>query len=216
MSVPVTSIYFVSIHAPAWERLQNRRKYATNKRFQSTLPRGSDQWIFEVYGGVDSFNPRSRVGATVDALEQTGLNIVSIHAPAWERRFGRTTGGNIAKVSIHAPAWERQRGIYVMSYELSFNPRSRVGATRGRAEDAQPQPVSIHAPAWERPYAPIKPPLLSEFQSTLPRGSDANKRLHRQGQKRFNPRSRVGATGGKPQVIIQSIVSIHAPAWERR
>ncbi len=98
---------------------------------------------------------------------------------------------------------------------MYFNPRSLTGATGGG----------------------IVAQLLEQFQSTLPRGSDADEHLlqavlrisiHAPSRERpgahpapcrarhFNPRSLPGATGFGKSIPLPARISIHAPLRERR
>ena len=184
----------VSIHAPAWERPDLVGELPVLSAFQSTLPRGSDTEI-------------RRAGR--DAVFQSTLPRGSDYATRLE-----------------------------LSENVGFNPRSRVGATERGRRGRNGRCVSIHAPAWERLLPPEIWLPLSPFQSTLPRGSDADattypreiycfnprSRVGATCRTRwktscpdcFNPRSRVGATAVNQFVDYLVIVSIHAPAWERR
>ena len=75
--------------------------------------------------------------------------------------------------------------------------------------------VSIHAPAWgataDSVCATASP---NEFQSTRPRGARrAIEQCSGKWNIRFNPRARVGRDSITTLFIVQSKVSIHAPAW---
>ena len=122
-------------------------------------------------------------------------------------------------------------------YLFSFNSRTRVGATH-----AIPFPwvglcVSIHAPVWVRHNRPsIWNPLMlfqfthpcgcdcmvavgqlagPMFQFTHPCGCDPQRGGHLQPFRRFNSRTRVGATNGFNGFKLFHMVSIHAPVWVR-
>ena len=56
--------YEISIHAPSRERLTAKWSVDALSRFQSTLPRGSDQDKTILYKALYNFNPRSLAGAT--------------------------------------------------------------------------------------------------------------------------------------------------------
>ena len=56
---------------------------------------------------------------------------------------------------------------------------------------------------------------MPRFQSTLPRGSDANGTLWLGGYPHFNPRSLAGATYGVGCEPFDAEISIHAPSRER-
>ena len=98
--------------------------------------------------------------------------------------------GTIWKVSIHAPVRERPDFTLIVKRKISFNPRSREGATSDTTQpaaplngfnprsregatiggdvDAVPEPVSIHAPVRERRAAMGEVKTMESFQSTLP------------------------------------------------
>ena len=119
--------------------------------FQSTLLRRSDPGNGTDLRSNNGFNPRSCEGATNSVRDRSVHLLVSIHAPAKERRHCCAYRTNMHKfqstllrrsdpprpspvpypvrVSIHAPAKERRLPTYPL------------------AEDVK---VSIHAPAKER------------------------------------------------------------------
>ena len=80
---------WISIHAPSRERPRSYRPFRSGKRFQSTLPRGSDQSMLP--HGIDrgNFNPRSLAGATYGYGGKANVGTISIHAPSRERRQWR-------------------------------------------------------------------------------------------------------------------------------
>ena len=145
----------ISIHAPLRERLKWSKRLPKPRPFQSTLPCGSDRWV---------------------PAEQQILLCISIHAPLRERL-----------VML----------VLVIIVLINFNPRSLAGATvlflssvffviisihaplRERRHRLLQHLffgwISIHAPSRERLSAAIVIWLLwTEFQSTLPHGSDRN------------------------------------------
>ena len=100
--------------------------------------------------------------------------------------------------------------------DWSFNSRSREGATTPTSIIARKSCVSIHAPVRERPqgwqpkgavmvvsiHAPVRERLRLELKLEL-------------FQRRFNSRSREGATDPNLCYCGQITVSIHAPVRER-
>ena len=54
-------------------------------KFQSTLPRGSDDKEKDEYHHPKNFNPRSLAGATAALAAPNKPRTISIHAPSWER-----------------------------------------------------------------------------------------------------------------------------------
>ena len=75
-----------------------------------------------------------------------------------------------------------------------FNPRSLTGATEQMKRQLQKYDISIHAPLRERPLLRARHSLISEFQSTLPYGSDKVHCHIDSLYQYFNPRSLTGAT----------------------
>ena len=108
-AVPYAQHTAISIHAPSRERLPHSvPPTCVGFRFQSTLPRGSDQILLCRPAGRRHFNPRSLAGATSSRPLLRYAGQISIHAPSRERR---TDDGD-----THADG--------------NFNPRSLAGATR--------------------------------------------------------------------------------------
>ena len=124
------------------------------------------------------------------------------------------------------------------AHKISFNSRTRVGATFIKDCERWIGGVSIHAPVWVRPSNQSDVVTVSTlFQFTHPCGCD--QRWMREVKKRwsFNSRTRVGATkipcvqchipcrfnsrtrvGATETLCISmqsGIVSIHAPVWVR-
>ena len=96
----------VSIHAPAKGATENVQSALESQMFQSTLPRRERQKQVECgLTYMSSFNPRSREGSNVGAVEcQQVSRIVSIHAPAKGATGDLGTALDQYLVSIHAPA----------------------------------------------------------------------------------------------------------------
>ena len=119
--------------------------------FQSTLPRGSDQTVAVYSPDVGYFNPRSLAGATLRCpyfLYKVCRFQSTLPRGSDKEAFINAIAGQI---SIHAPSRERQT-LLTHSNSLSyFNPRSLAGAT----------PMQMLTQ------------MAQQFQSTLPRGSDA-------------------------------------------
>ncbi len=100
-----TMSYCVSIHAPAWGatttstppfmqdpfqstpprggRLIAGVGRSGGNAFQSTPPRGGRPGWYSAWAACSRFNPRPRVGGDTSSARPSGLNRVSIHAPAW-------------------------------------------------------------------------------------------------------------------------------------
>ena len=141
----------VSIHAPKRERHPGARKPSRVIQFQSTPPKGSDEYKEIVYKGETGFNPRPQKGATNYSGEMLDTLRVSIHAPKRERQElwelfldkaefqstppkgsdgGQCEGKTQIDVSIHAPKRERPVPVRFFRKEVhGFNPRPQKGAT---------------------------------------------------------------------------------------
>ena len=63
ISLPIA--FSVSIHAPVWVRLSRSSILWPEDKFQSTHPFGCDSYFFCFSSIVSSFNPRTRLGATL-------------------------------------------------------------------------------------------------------------------------------------------------------
>ena len=99
------------------------------------------------------FNPRSLAGATT-------------------LRGRRLINHNLFQSTLPRGSDRRLRSPY--SPQHNFNPRSLAGATGEAAKERYEGIISIHAPSRERRYNHMaKAAPAWEFQSTLPRGSDA-------------------------------------------
>ena len=120
----------VSIHAPAWGATRALSASArTNKKFQSTRPRGArpGSWYWHTRQ-VPFQSTRPRGARPRGCGGRRSAHAVSIHAPAW--------GATRPWSGLHA--WSRR-----------FNPRARVGRDCPRqGERVGRVDVSIHAPAW--------------------------------------------------------------------
>ena len=140
------------------------------------------------------FNPRSLAGATAVQLDLVRVRHISIHAPLRERppftqhfSAGTRFQSTLPCGSDAGPPRSASRHFY-------FNPRSLAGATCFQIFNLVFDiSISIHAPLRERLLAPRILKLILRFQSTLPCGSDPERRL---------------------KMTINAI-SIHAPSRER-
>ena len=187
----------VSIHAPVWVRPIRLGITASDfpSLFQSTHPCGCDEHIPAQAAPGNSFNPRTRVGATFfslrsfppfDEFQSThpcGCDSTTLTFRASSRCFNPRT--RVGATVIARP---------VFDFVGRFNPRTRVGATRFSYLSNFNNGVSIHAPVWVRRRVP----------------------RCRAGSFRFNPRTRVGATISSVSHGCNGKVSIHAPVWVRR
>ena len=118
----------VSIHAPV--KVRQRAKF-----------KGMD---------IDCFNPRTREGATILMESQMSQRLVSIHAPVKVRlKFALKNRELREFQSTHPWRCDWVKILYFCSY-LSFNPRTREGATENRINHFEIESVSIHAPVKVR------------------------------------------------------------------
>ena len=97
-----------------------------------------------------SFNPRPRVGATVDLWGVLTVVRVSIRAPVWGRRLENLRACSHAEFQSAPPCGGDRTGGQVAVPNRSFNPRPRVGATGNRVWSDEGAAVSIRAPVWGR------------------------------------------------------------------
>ena len=163
--------------------------------FQSTLPRGSDE-----FKDVN-FYPSLKFQSTLPRGSDFCVNKVLVIAPKFQSTLPRGSDhevGNrvlVVAISIHAPSRER---LYLPV--ICFLPDC----------------ISIHAPSRERPDGLGMTVPAVRFQSTLPRGSDllyryaayrASISIHAPSRER-----RLSPTVAKNATTI----SIHAPSRERQ
>ncbi len=143
----------VSIHAPVWVRQLTNPNNKPIERFQFTHPCGCDLHRPNILTINNSFNSRTRVGATKSARDGLTSQGVSIHAPVWVRLW--------YLLDLNCSMWfqfTHPCGCDVYSrvpspVPRSFNSRTRVGATPVSGEIDTHFPVSIHAPVWVRQVA---------------------------------------------------------------
>ena len=118
-------------------------------------------------------------------------------------------------ISIHAPARGATRVAPVSDPSIDhFNPRSREGSDLQKGQAVlHVLLISIHAPARGATLSDWKKKAEdAEFQSTLPRGERPTDILVFVLSIDFNPRSREGSDGYHRCQLINSFISIHAPA----
>ena len=162
----------VSIHAPVWVRLIIMSIYDDHAKFQFTHPCGCDAKVKPTNKSVESFNSRTRVGATQISRKNNTMK---------EFQFTHPCG-----CDFHF--------VHHYGVDSCFNSRTRVGATvSNRTARLIPQ-VSIHAPVWVRLYCVGKMKALHRFQFTHPCGCDRVFRERAVQYYGFNSRTRVGAT----------------------
>ena len=140
----------ISIHAPSRERLTSLSWAGETRRFQSTLPRGSDVAASPSPPTSPYFNPRSLAGATSQREGDYYCELFQSTLPRGSDAFNIITSPSFGY----------------------FNPRSLAGATRDNPKPKSTQHISIHAPSRERQRILDVAKPAEQFQSTLPRGSD--------------------------------------------
>ena len=170
------------------------------------------------------------------------------------------SGRGLEIVSIHAPAWGRPARAEIVGVQHSFNPRPRMGATQtpstcparpalfqstpphggdkvgevneqfvSRFQSTPPHggdiafgacgaadSVSIHAPAWGRHSGDADLTLDLSFQSTPPHGGDLAAEATAPAILFQSTPPHGGDTTRFPALLYPQTVSIHAPAWGRR
>ena len=97
-----------------------------------------------------NFNSRARVGATAMQIFQELNFKVSIHAPVWVRRCCSANWTLFCKFQFTHPCGCDLAAIAAELVIVSFNSRTRVGATDFDEGVAAQTVVSIHAPVWVR------------------------------------------------------------------
>ena len=143
---------------------------------------------------TNSFNSRTRVGATSHHRPAGLPHEVSIHAPVWVRQEGLSSMSSYEGFQFTHPCGCDLMSGLSLTTENCFNSRTRVGATPHPQDGAVVHRVSIHAPVWVR----------RSCETSLKR------------MRSFNSRTRVGATALYLLNGVLPPVSIHAPVWVRR
>ena len=162
----------VSIHAPVWVRRQIMMSSSSADMFQSTHPFGCDYPDSGQNKAAHSFNPRTRLGATLD-FSHNKYPLLRFNP---RTRLGATGGGGEYVTtqefqSTHPFGCDFTpilRGLFFLRFNprtrlgatiqvvplpangSSFNPRTRLGATSIRNVVGLVDRVSIHAPVWVR------------------------------------------------------------------
>ena len=142
---------------------------------------------------TNSFNSRTRVGATSHHRPAGLPHEVSIHAPVWVRQEGLSSMSSYEGFQFTHPCGCDSVGPVRQGRGMGFNSRTRVGATPADELATSIYTVSIHAPVWVRPYMTELSFWFRRFQFTHPCGCDCG------------------------LVTVESVdkVSIHAPVWVR-
>ena len=161
------------------------------------------------------FNSRTRVGATTYDPEEINQYLVSIHAPVWVRQSATDNRGTYDPFQFTHPCGCDFRPFPAWGPIQGFNSRTRVGATSCLPLRIGYARVSIHAPVWVRLFVLRKNSPINWFQFTHPCGCDILFITVLEPSRRFNSRTRVGATHRPLYAGRNSGVSIHAPVWVR-
>ena len=101
--------------------------------------------------------------------------MISIHAPLRERLAASLACSRSCIFQSTLPCGSDSVSLWQSSFLIYFNPRSLAGATQSNIPPEVDGSISIHAPLRERPSAYSVISAISEFQSTLPYGSDSIK-----------------------------------------
>ena len=164
----------ISIHAPSRERLTAPQTTLKEQQFQSTLPRGSDNGIYQNLTVMPLFQ------STLPRGSDAACRLIMVLPPIFQSTLPRGSDVHfhgvqqLKDISIHAPS--RERPIFFRSSAVSsafqstlprgsdsirvilrfcrrhFNPRSLAGATITILSIAFLITISIHAPSRERPF----------------------------------------------------------------
>ena len=126
------------------------RRYGSWWKFQFTHPCGCDKCHPGKWQGINSFNSRTRVGATHGRSRREPRHCVSIHAPVWVRHATLTAGELKDAFQFTHPCGCDCSTLVLSRSRLCFNSRTRVGATRIDLTHSSRRIVSIHAPVWVR------------------------------------------------------------------
>ena len=120
----------VSIHAPVKVRRRQRLILCRQSRFNSRTREGATQCTSFVSVSITSFNSRTCEGATSRNTQYQQLYRVSIHAPVKVRRHVLPHLSNFLEFQFTHPWRCDVVGYLVLVIFVSFNSRTREGATR--------------------------------------------------------------------------------------
>ena len=153
-------------------RLRNNLGDVSVCWFQFTHPCGCDLFPRTITNQTNSFNSRTRVGATGAVDVHPPDFYVSIHAPVWVRHPYRFSRDSLFRFQFTHPCGCDSLPFAPDDYFRGFNSRTRVGATVPRKLRNQNHRVSIHAPVWVRPHTSGSGNIWGGFQFTHPCGCD--------------------------------------------
>ena len=163
----------ISIHAPSRERLSSSQQYPCLFGFQSTLPRGSDNYFCK---------------------RRLAPCYISIHAPSRERRFQQVQNLPDNDFNPRSLAGATLTTLYIKKSFLNFNPRSLAGATTLYKRDLQLFLFQSTLPRGSDPYSKQPAHLKMHFNPRSLAGATTNSKSGKISLRNFNPRSLAGAT----------------------
>ena len=117
----------ISIHAPAW---------------------GATDVLKQNVGGVNHFNPRTRMGCDTAEARSHRARRISIHAPAWGATVSPPQSLRQGRFQSTHPHGVRPLAAVTFAFSLYFNPRTRMGCDNVQYKIFFCNTISIHAPAW--------------------------------------------------------------------
>ena len=181
------SLYFISIHAPAWGATFYSDAGFCNLQFQSTLPRGErPETPVTSATSITNFNPRSRVGSDFmyRLLHQPSKNFNP------RSRVGSDcispVNGRKRTISIHAPAWGATKVPCPDLLQSIFQSTLPRGERRKMMRwKRNPKLFQSTLPRGERHKLIFHKGHSQKFQSTLPRGERRHHRLGKMAVHRF-------------------------------
>ena len=146
-------LLIISIHAPSRERHTSLKSNMTKLKFQSTLPRGSDNML----KSITLYNSH-----------------ISIHAPSRERQIFHYVNDTFGKFQSTLPRGSDLNIFTSIIIIFHFNPRSLAGATSLAAGPYARAKFQSTLPRGSDYCVINNIDIFRLFQSTLPRGSDHN------------------------------------------
>ena len=205
----------ISIHAPTWGATAWQSDCKPMSDFNPRTHVGCDLIREAIKIRSGDFNPRTHVGCDLSIF--TTVPYISNFNPRTHVGYDNHCCRALAarSISIHAPTW---------------------GATGSKYGSPQGVGISIHAPTWGATEANANTALVSQFQSTHPRGVRQRNSYEKNQQfiyfnprthvgcdtacrfrsflhPNFNPRTHVGCDSQRPQRTTRGTISIHAPTW---
>ena len=162
------------------------------------------------------FNPRSLAGATLSASTSPASYPFQSTLPCGSDLRANRSRNAAARFQSTLPCGSDPIARTVTAGNINFNPRSLAGATGWAFGSEDIFLISIHAPLRERRCLIVFAGYQRDFNPRSLAGATFAL-LYRQGLRHdFNPRSLAGATVYDRVIILDVIISIHAPLRERR